>query len=591
MENRNKTFLMIAAAMILGILLGCLLFAPSEESGINGSELNKVEKEESTWTCSMHPQIRKNEPGDCPICGMELIPLTNGNTELNSMAVSMSPAAMELASVQTTTVGIGKAEAAIRLNGKVQVDERLLVNQATHIPGRLEKLNVNFTGEFISKGQLIAYIYSPDLITAQEELYEAEKVKDLHPALFMAAKEKLKNWKLSEAQIEELLVNKQIVDRFPVRANVSGYVTKKKVQQGDYVKQGEILYELADLSKVWVLFDVHESDMALVRQGDSLTYTIQSLPGRKFKGIIRYIDPVIDASTRVAKARVEVSNQDMIFKPEMFASATIKAKVAGKELTLVLPETAVMWTGKRSIVYVMETSDKGPGFLLREVSLGPKLGDNYVIEAGLEVGEEVVVNGTFSVDAAAQLAGKPSMMNPKGGHAATGHQHATHSSIPMQNGSEGGDKFSLDAEAKEKIKALFHHYFEIKEALVNDDLKRAKEGSNTFYHSLEEFKPAWLNEEARVFWLKQSALLKEHSRHLEHLKDLEAFRESFIKLSITMITIARAFEPFDSPIYVQYCPMANNNKGADWLSKEKEIRNPYFGASMIGCGEIKQEIN
>src|SRR6056297_2906695 len=205
MKNINKTTVLIAFSfLVIGILLGLLFFGNSNSNQAE-KHTSSIESESTeVWTCSMHPKVRKNEPGDCPICGMELIPLDSEDAAISADAVQMSPTAMQLAQVQTVVVGTDKAEKAIRLTGKVQPDERLLFTQSSHIPGRVEKLTVNFTGDFVSEGQVIAHIYSPDLVTAQRELLEAEKIKESQPSLFKAAREKLKNWKLTDRQVEQI---------------------------------------------------------------------------------------------------------------------------------------------------------------------------------------------------------------------------------------------------------------------------------------------------------------------------------------------------------------------------------------------------
>ena len=295
MKNINKTTAVIAiSTLAIGLLLGWIIFGTSNEIQTDEHKHSAMADSETIWTCSMHPQIRQNEPGDCPLCGMDLIPLESTDGELDPMAVSMSPTAMQLAQVQTMVVNKGKADRSIRLNGKVQADERLLFTQPSQIPGRIEKLSVNFTGEFVSAGQVLANVYSPELVTAQEELFEAKKIKESQPALFNAAKEKLKNWKLTDKQIDQIIASNKTVEQFPILANVSGYVTKKMVNLGDYIRQGEALYEIADLSKVWLLFDVYESDMTWINKGDAVIYTVQSIPGKTFQGRISYIDPVIN---------------------------------------------------------------------------------------------------------------------------------------------------------------------------------------------------------------------------------------------------------------------------------------------------------
>ncbi|MBN1932168.1 MAG: efflux RND transporter periplasmic adaptor subunit [Desulfobacterales bacterium] len=430
---KNKTIVIAAVVFAMGVWIGWVLFGDS--SKLENDKHNHISKaaDETIWTCSMHPQIRKNKPDKCPICGMDLIPLESEEGEIDLMAVGMSPTAMRLANVQTIVIGLSQPIKTIRLNGKVQIDERHLYTQASHIQGRIEKLMVDFTGEYVKKGQTIAYIYSPELVTAQEELFEAQKIKEAQPALFQSAKKKLKNWKLTDKQINQILQSDKAAEQFPIQANVSGYVTKKRVNLGDYIKLGQPIYEIADLSKIWVLFDVYESDMSWINKGDNIHYTIQSLPGESFKGTITYLDPVIDPKTRVAKARVEVSNTELKLKPEMFAGGIIETKIKSTGKKLIIPKTAVMWTGKRSVVYIKNTTAQGIMFTMREITLGPELDEGFIVESGLQEGDEIAVNGTFSIDAAAQLAGKPSMMNPEGGGAMTGHMHGNMSDTSMKS--------------------------------------------------------------------------------------------------------------------------------------------------------------
>lgn len=585
----HNKYVLIGFVLIIGVGIGWFI-KPSNET-ISTSTNQIINKSDNQiWTCSMHPQIRSNEPGDCPICGMDLIPLETTDSELDPMAISMSSTAMQLAQVQTTVVGYENAEKSIRLSGKVQADERLLFTQSSHIPGRIEKLTVNFTGDFISKGQVIAYVYSPALVTAQEELFEARKIQETHPALFSASKERLKNWKLSDKQIEQILASGKAKDQFPVLANVSGYVTKKMVNLGDYIDQGQAIYEIVDLSKVWVLFDIYESDMSWIKKGASVSYTVQSIPGKTFKGSISYIDPVIDPKTRVAKARIETLNRDLALKPEMFVSGTVEAKVKSSNTSITVPKTAVMWTGKRSLVYVMYNTAQSVSFRMREVTLGPELGESYVIESGLNPGEEIAVNGTFSIDAAAQLAGKPSMMNPDGGVAMTGHNHGGTTNPSMEKNPLVFKKVSVSEDAKKSLQPIFDNYFNVKSALAADDFKKAIEAGKAMKTSLAMVDMNLFKGDAHDVWMQQYTSLKESLKHVEHLEDIKAIRQSFIDISKAMISIAETFDPLSSVIYVQYCPMADSNKGAKWLSQEKEIRNPYFGDAMLTCGEITKTL-
>lgn len=423
MKNISKqTIVLIVIALILGGGIGYFISLSSQ--GNEPDQLNVEQAEDQLWTCSMHPQIRQPEPGDCPICGMDLIPVEeDGAHDHEAVSIAMSPTAMQLANVSTAIVGTMEPKKVMRLDGKVQEDERLRTSQSTHIPGRIENLTVNFTGDYVRKGQVIATIYSPDLVTAQEELFEAEKIKQKQPELFNAAKAKLRNWKLSENQIDEILAAGEPIDNFPVMADDSGFVIEKMVNIGDYVRQGQTIYEIANLYRVWVLFDIYESDLPWVDKGDEVSFTVKSLPGKEFEAKIDYIDPVINPQTRVAKARVVLNNPQNRLKPEMFVSGTVQATIEDAGEGIAIPKSAVMWTGTRSLVYVKSVNETGVRFQMREVSLGPALGESFLIEEGLKIGEEIAVSGTFSIDAAAQLAGKASMMNPEGNRSSTGHDH------------------------------------------------------------------------------------------------------------------------------------------------------------------------
>ncbi len=596
----KKTIIIAAATLVVGLLAGWLMFGGNKSDSHDDHEHFKTEINNVTvWTCSMHPQIRQNEPGDCPICGMDLIPLEDDqNVDIDPNAISMSPTAMQLANVSTAFVGKMNPVKQVRLNGKVQADERLVYSQSSHIPGRIEKLTVNFTGEFVNKGQIIAYIYSPELVTAQEELFEAQKIAETQPQLFAAAKEKLKNWKLSEKQIEEILKSGMTKDEFPVVADVSGYTISKKINLGDYVRKGETMYEIADLSKVWVLFEVYESDINWIKKGDKVEFTVASLPGESFMSSITFLDPVIDPKTRVAKARVEYNNSNGKLKPEMFVSGMVEAKLDNKSNSIVVPKTAVMWTGKRSVVYVKTNSEQGVNFIMREITLGSALGDSYVVEAGLREGEEIAVNGTFSIDAAAQLAGKPSMMSPEGGQVMTGHNHGgkptesnvSHESHEEQNKSTASKPLSTDKQAKEALQPLYNTYLNWKDALTNDDFKEAQKNAANFKSALEKVDMGIFKDEAHMVWMDIQGRLAKSLEHIQHFSDIEQLRKTFQSVSVTMIEMTNSFTPLSSTIYVQHCPMADNNKGADWLSIEKEIKNPYFGSSMLKCGEVTKEI-
>jgi len=420
----SNRYINYSLVLILGLFLGWLVFHPTYKHKAE-VEPAKEASQETIWTCSMHPNIRMKEPGLCPICGMELIPLTQGaSSPTDPDAVHLTPEAAKLADVMTSVVTKGTSLRELRLYGRVEADERLLQSQVAHTSGRIESLDVNFTGESVSQGQLLGRIYSPGLITAQQELLEAAEMKETQPSIYEAAREKLRQLKLTEKQISEIESTGEVQNSVGIFSNTNGVIISKRINRGDYVSQGTVLFDIADLSSVWILFDAYESDIPYLKKGEQVSFTLQALPGENFNGRIAFMDPVVDPVTRVAKVRVEAANRSGKLKPGMFASGIAKAEAGGSGGNLVIPRSAVLWTGKRSVVYVKAGNSEEPEFKMREVELGPRLGEGYAVKNGLMEGEEIVTNGTFSVDAAAQLQGLPSMMNQTAATVSPSHNHA-----------------------------------------------------------------------------------------------------------------------------------------------------------------------
>lgn len=421
----NNKWVLIVGALIIGLILGKLMFGGSASMTQTNEEVHEhVEDENGTWTCSMHPQIQKDAPGKCPVCGMTLVPVEMDmeTNESNPNEVAMSDEAMALAEIQTYTAHLESPEKELRLLGKVKADERLIYSQTSHLPGRIEKLYINFTGEKVHKGQKLASIYSPELITAQKELFEVLKDENSHPALAEAAREKLRQWKLTEDQISVLEKAGKVKHHIDILSNYNGYVMKRLISEGDHVMEGTGLFEITDLSNVWILFEAYENDLPWVKIGDQVKIDLKSLPGKVFEGKVTFIDPFINPKTRVANVRIELDNSTGMFKPDMFANGVVLSKLNNTEDVILVPKSAVLWTGKRAVVYVKIQNRKHSTFMYREVVLGAETGDYYIISSGLRDGEVVASNGVFKIDASAQLAGKKSMMSPEGRAKIAGHE-------------------------------------------------------------------------------------------------------------------------------------------------------------------------
>ncbi len=469
-----------APRKLLALFLPIVLFLfgwwfglpPSEKSGADTASSNG-----ETWTCSMHPQIRQPEFGLCPICNMDLIPLEADGGGGGLRELSISPEASALLDLRVAPVVRAPVQNEIRLFGRIDYDERRISTITSRVAGRLDRLFVDFTGALVSEGDHLAEIYSPDLLVAQRELIEARRATDALPAgssaavrdtrqrLLQAARERLRLLQFSDERIQAIEQSREPTDNLTLDAPQAGIVTAKLANEGEYVKTGDPLFKIADLSTVWLNLEAYENDLQWLRYAQDVTFNVEALPGRNFTGRIVFIDPEIDSVRRVARVRVNVDNQARTLKPGMFVRATVQStaatdgrvldpSLAGKWISpmhpeiikeepgqcdicgmdlipaedfgfvadlserdepLLVPASAVLQTGPRAVVYVRLPDRETPTFEGREIVLGPRVGDRYIVAAGLEEGEMVVTQGAFKLDSELQLKAKPSMMNPDAG--------------------------------------------------------------------------------------------------------------------------------------------------------------------------------
>ncbi len=603
--KKYKNYIIGVAILILGIILGNVFSGGNSKNSQNEDEHNYVQdKKTGIWTCSMHPQIKMDKPGNCPICGMELIPLesSSGSEEnIASNEIVMTQEAIQLANIQTSIVGKADANKEIRLLGRVKPDERRLYSQVSHLPGRIERLYVNFTGEKIAKGQRIVRIYSPDLISAQKELFEAIKSKEIYPQLYIATRNKLKLWKLSDRQIDAIEKSGKVHEQLDIYSDYSGYVMKRNVELGNYVEAGSNLFEIANLNSVWIMFEAYESDIPWIHIGDKIDFTVQALPGTKFKGKVTYVDPFVSSNTRVAKVRVEVNNSSKKLLPEMYVTGILKATLKNAKNSLVIPKSAVLWTGKRAVVYVKVPHEKTISFVYREIILGEDLGDFYIVKKGLEENEIVATNGVFRIDASAQLIGQKSMMNPEGGKVTTG----GHAGMNMGEGNDTEikndksedmstmvmiDKSKIDVSFKQQLGKVVTQYIELKNALTDDNTNMAQKEAQNVKKALSKVDMSLLLGDAHNVWMNSLKPLKEAVVVIQNSKEIGTQRQAFLNLGKNLSDAIKTLgveTENKQPLYLEFCPMADSNNGGYWLSYDKEIKNPFFGKAMLTCGEVK----
>ena len=558
--------------LLTGLLLGWVLFGGNATNEHNHEHSTET-KANQMWTCSMHPQIMKTEAGDCPICGMDLIQAVAGAEGLSVDEFKLTENAMKLANIQTTIIGsTDGSENTLELSGEIVANEKKNAVQVSYFSGRIEELFINFTGEQIKKGQKLATIYSPELFAAQQELLTAKSLKTSQKQLYKAVRNKLKLWKLSEEQINSIEQTGKVIENFPVYATVSGTVSEKMIEVGQTVKAGQGLFKIADLNSLWAEFDVYENQISQIKTNQAIEIRTNALPGKVIATKISFIDPIVNGNTRTITMRADIRNSNAEFKPGMFVSGTLT--LATSSGTIMVPSSAVLWTGKRSLVYVKTKADR-PVFEMRTIQIGKKIGDSYEVISGLKSGEEIVSNGTFTVDAAAQLQGKKSMMNQT---------DETSKKMGMSN-----ERRKVSAKFQTQLKSVFDAYINLKDALIKGDFKTANQYSKAMNTNLSEVDMKLLKGDSHNDWMTISKNLTGLTEQFENASDIKGQRAVFKPLSEKLILAIEKYG-INQEVYAQFCPMADNDKGGYWLSVEDKILNPYFGDQMLGCGEVAKTI-
>lgn len=604
---------LIAAAFIFGWLISGT-DEPSTSGASGEAAQDQAAKQPTVWTCSMHPQVQLPKPGKCPICSMDLIPLVSGDDgSLDPRQLRMTPNAAQLARIQTEPVRRALAEAEVRMYGQIAYDETRLSYITAWVAGRVDGLYIDYTGAEVKKGDPLLSLYSPTLLSAQEELIQAVRVvaqestggltRSIAEATVKAAREKLRLYGLKAGQIDKIASSDVAEDHVTIYSPASGIVIHKIALEGMYVKPGTQLFTIADLSKLWVMFEAYETDLLWLVLGQKVSFTSRAFPGEQFEAVITFIDPILDPKARIARVRAEVDNSRGRLKPDMFAQGIVRSMINAKgevitadqvvsdELPLLIPASAPLTTGKRAVVYVELPQDDGRLFEGRIIELGPRAGEFYIVREGLFEGERVVTNGAFKIDAELQIRAKPSMMSPDGGAPPPGHDH----------GDAGSQAVAITEEAEEEPLDLLHEavnaltptydaYFQFHEALADDDLEAATRAADNIAAEIKAVDMKLFEGDAHMLWMELSNEIAKHAVAAVAGTNIEAVRASFEQVSNSMIALHRRFgHAGDRVFYLAFCPMASDNKGAHWLQTDSTINNPYFGEMMLGCGEIQDK--
>jgi Cu(I)/Ag(I) efflux system membrane fusion protein len=582
------------------------------------------------YTCPMHPQIRQPTPGRCPICGMQLVPASIGAADLDELSVKIEPAQRRLANIQTASAQLAPLEAQLQTVGAIAIDESRQATIAAYIDGRLERLFADYTGVQIKKGDHLAIIYSPQLFAAQVEYVEARRalsaagglpaVRQAQESLAANTRQRLREFGMTEEQLADLEQSGQAQSRLTIYAPQGGTVVEKLAVEGNYVKAGDPIYRIAELSTVWLMLKLFPEDASRIRFGQRVEAVVQSLPGEKLTGRVAFVDPTVSQETRTVNVRVELLNDGRL-KPGDYAEASITLPIspqgqvfdidlAGKWISpmhpqivrnepgqcpicgmdlvptsnygfsdepipqpasLYVPRPAVLLAGGNSVVYV-ETK---PGvFEIRPVTLGPILRDKIVILDGLKPGEMVATAGNFLIDSQMQLAGKPSLIDP---------------SRAIAKGKQGKGPLTFDAvaitpvpgDAGLRLENLYAAYFEVQQALASD-MKPPAASAQTLGQAASELASDPSLPESAAKLVQEIAAKSEHLHHME----LAEARKTFKPISHAVVTLATQVRATGARNRFThfYCPMVPGG-GGDWLQANDQLINPYFGSEMLRCGE------
>ncbi|NUN95260.1 MAG: efflux RND transporter periplasmic adaptor subunit [Candidatus Omnitrophica bacterium] len=619
---------------------------PEGHSAASGFEKLTEAAAPKWWTCSMHPQI-KLPSGDmkCPICFMDLIPVEEGSGDADVPELKFSDRERFLAEVETAPVERRAITKTVRLVGIITPDETRLAMISARVAGRLENLFVDYTGIEVRKDDHLVEIYSPELYSAQQELLQAIRtqeemkgsdsslMKRTGESLIEAAKGKLLRLGLTEVQVEEVIAEKKPKDTLTIYSPTRGIVTRREGTEGMYVEEGTPIYTIADLSEVWVFLDAYESDMKWLHYGQHVHFETEAYPGETFEGTLSFISPVLDERSRTVKLRVNVPNPDRRLKPGMFVRATIfatpatggkviapeladkwicpmhpevvedlfgfcpvcsmrleTAKSLGYEVTaspenlpLVIPDSAPLITGKRAVVYVEENREDGIYYVGRTIELGSRADGFYLVERGLAEGERVVTRGNFKIDSALQIQAKPSMLNPPDmGEEAPGSGTSKEPAKPTPPLARLGEAQAL------KVRPVLAAYLAVQKALAEDSFEAAAKAAGDLRNAIQSLPSGGIPEQASTAWAEDSVQLRATIEAVVKAPKMEELRAAFSPLSNALLTFVGHFGNVSSdPLKEVFCPMALEN-GAFWLQTGKQIANPYYGASMLRCGEFRR---
>ena len=538
-------------------------------TGCGKSDAPHSERKVLYYQSAMHPWIKSDQPGRCTICGMELTPVYEGEAGLNvgGDLISLSASSIRVLNVQTTEAQTQALTKTLTVAGTIDDDDSRHHILSAYIPGRIEKLHVTFVGAEVKPGDPLAEFYSPMLLQTEREYRTVAGAtnSDLRAAVVS----RLRQMGLTPEQIEALPAKPAEALTSQILAPIGGTVTEKTVYAGQYVQEGERLFELADFATMWFQFRAYEQDLPWIRAGQKVDVTTPSLPGKAVTGVIKFIDPNLDEATRSTKVRVVLENPVVdgrrLFSHRLYADGVVHLDAPE---TLVIPRTAIIQTGPQAIAFV---DQGGGGYARRVLKLG-RHGDKLIeVLDGVAAGDKVVVNGNLLLDGQAEM---------NRSYAAL--------AVPLDATNAAPALPALSDEQRKAVKNHLALADAIAGSLAADDVKEF----NTQAAKTHTVTPSLLTAfESTNDW---RALLQpvEKVGHLNSAATLAEARKAFLPLSEATVALAQALrraDPEFAGVKVFRCPMTKDAfpgapNRAHWMQLRATVRNPWFGAEMIDCG-------
>ena len=543
---------------------------------------DSASKPDTKYQCSMHPNIVADQAGKCPICGMDLQPvkpiaLTNVP---GRSAVSLTDRQRQLINLRTTEVERIRAIKTFSVPGVIQHDHSKVYTISAWTSGRIEELIVNQEETEVHKGDPLYHIYSPTIYAALQDYANLTRGSVQNQALIESARFRLLQLGLLDDQIDALKGETDIPRTIEIRSQANGLVMMKKINQGQYIKEGDSLYTLVDLSELWLIVDIYESDLTHLATGQRVTASTPAVPNEQFTGSITLINHHVDPQTRTAKARVgfdgtETSTQSVSnphghrLLPDMWMTARIE-KDLGEQL--VIPREALFDTGNRQYVFVEEEPGR---YTPQAVNIGAEIENHIIINSGLEAGDRVVFDGVFLLDSESLLRAS-----------ASGDTRDSASREASPQAHVHGLPFS----AQESLDLFWKTYFEIRDSLTADRIDSLSTQIDSLQQNIDSLKDAQhLPATGKSLYLKT---LNSFSQQLSHPHStVKEARILFGHLSQAIITWAQATpEAIPSDLHIASCPMWTSSP-AQWIQTETTIENPFMGSAMLQCGAIEETLN